>query len=236
MKRYWWSAFIAIAFVAMVSCQNSEEKAVREFGIHFGEMVQNGDKQGIKDVYSGVVDYDESHLTFYRDKVDIFPEGDGKYKVRYGDGAYIIVRTGLNGAMEVVESGGIFTKAEAKKETKKAEKPAKKEKVTPAPRISYSAFNDGYNVLYGSFNYKGAEYPFTVNFNYDSYSGKVTSAYYEATNTGGRNKVNSMKISSDERNITISGPGLSITASGSPGSYSGYMTRGKHSGSIIMNL
>lgn len=87
---------------------SSKDEAVKEFAINFGEMVQNNDVKGIQSVYSGEGDVSNSHLTFYRDKVDIFPEGEDRYKVRYGDGAYIIVKTGLNNAMEVVDSRGIF--------------------------------------------------------------------------------------------------------------------------------
>lgn len=87
---------------------SSKDQAIRDFAINFGEMVQNNDVNGIKSVYSGEGDINNTHLTFYRDKIDIFPEGEDKYKVRYGDGAYIVVNIGLNNAMEVVESKGIF--------------------------------------------------------------------------------------------------------------------------------
>ena len=101
------------------SCkESSKDQAVRDFAVNFGEMVQNNDIKGIKSVYSGEGDVNNAHLTFYRDKIDIFPEGEDKYKVRYGDGAYIIVKIGLNNAMEVVESNGIFESNESNSNNK----------------------------------------------------------------------------------------------------------------------
>ena len=239
MKKHTLYCLLIAVICVMAGCGKSEKKAVKEFGVHFGEMVQNNDEKGIRNVYPDLGDYSSSHLKFYRDKVAIFEEDDGLYKVRYGDGAYIIVKTGLDGAMEVVESKGIFEKGKKEKEEKVAtaeetvEKPAQKPQ-----RPAYSAFNDGYNVLTGSFYYQGATYGFTVSFNYDTDTGRVSNAvYYADYNTSGaKNKINSMTISTNEKSVSIKGPGLSIKASGSPGSYSGSMTRGKHSGTCSMWL
>lgn len=204
----------------LTGCRQSKEKAILEFGIHFGEMVQNEDAQGIKSVYPDVGTYTGSHLKFYRDKIDIFEEGEDKYKVRYGDGAYIIVKIGVNDAMEVVSSQGIFD-------------------FTPQGAqggASAAGFVNGHNVLNGSFNFNGGKFPFSITFNYDAASGTISGAvYYAAYNGGGaRNSISSMTLTSGGRELTVSGPSLHISASGSPGSYSGYMTRGNHSGTCTL--
>ena len=238
-RRIIYCFWVVATLIVFASCNKNQENALMDFGIHFGEMVQNKDAQGIKSVYPDVGEYTDSHLVFYRDKIDIFPEGDDKYKIRYSDGAYIIVRTGLNGAIEVTSSQGIFENKPMAKTSGKTEQ-TKKESISnsvPEPRIN-SVFEDGYNVLYGSFNYKGAEYGFTVSFNYNTSTGKVRNAvYYADYNTSGaKNPINSMIISANEKSITISGPKLSIKASGSGGYYSGKMTRGDHSGTCTMSL
>lgn len=222
MKKLLYAILMLTLAISVGSCKKSEEKKVLNFGIYFAEMVQNNDTRGIRQVYPDVGNYESAHLSFSPDRVDVFRQGDGVYKVRYDDGAYIIVRTGLKGAMEVLESEGIFSKSSKSGSSSK--------------RSTNSAFNDGHNTLDGSFNYKGAEYGFYITFDYDTSTGTVTGAHYKAKNgsSNSGNKITSMIISSDESEITISGPGLSITASGSPGSYSGYMTRGSHSGSIRM--
>lgn len=94
--------------VGLTSCKGSNEDAVKEFGIEFGEMVQNKDFSGIKSVYPDAGNITNAHLKFHRDKIAIFEEGDDRYKIRYEDGAYIIVKKGLNDAMEVVKAVGIF--------------------------------------------------------------------------------------------------------------------------------
>lgn len=88
--------------------EGDKEQALMEFAIKFGEMVQNKDADGVKAVYSDAGNINTAHLTFYRDEIDIFPESDNQYKIRYSKGAYIIVKVGLNNAMEVVKSEGIF--------------------------------------------------------------------------------------------------------------------------------
>ena len=165
----------------MASCQKSEDKAVLEFGLNFGEMVVNKDKQGVKRVYPDLGDYSDAHLTFSRDQVDVFPEENGLYKVRYSDGSYIIVKPGLNGAMEVVDSKGIFEtgdnsvekekKNEPSKEEKAEAKPEKKEKEA-APLIN----NSPYPIAPGSHTLSGkaeGKYPIVVYLNVSS-SGSVS--------------------------------------------------------------
>lgn len=241
MKRLLNYCILTCMIFLMASCGNSEEKNVKDFALNFGEMVKNNDANAIRNVYPDLGDYSSCHLSFYRDDVDIFPEENGKYKVRYGDGAYIIVRTGLDGAMEVVDSKGIFEKNTVEQNVEVAEPRKPKEPKEPKPepqRSGPSAFSDGYNVLTGAFNYKGADYGFTVSFTYDTSTGKVRDAVYYAdyNSAGARNPISSMVVSANERNITIKGPKLSIKVSGSPGSYSGSMTRGTHSGTCRMWL
>lgn len=239
MKKLISGAVLLLCILVISGCKDSKEKAIMDFAVNFGEMVKEKDVQGIKDVYPDVGEIRSMYLNFDKNKIDIFPEGKGKYKIRYGNGAYILVRTGLNDAIEVTGSEGIFENgapAVAKEETVKeipAPAPTPKPAPTPAPVVSNSVFNNGSNVLNGSFNYQGAEYGFIISFNYNTSTGRVSNAVYKATGYGGgsTNKINSMVISGNESSISISGPGLSINVAGSPGSYSGSMTRGTHSGS-----
>lgn len=169
MKKFF-TQFLCIAMIAIVaSCGNSEEKKVLEFGMNFGEMVVNNDKQGIARVYPDLGTYTSAHLSYHRDQVDIFPEEDGKYKVRYGDGSYIIVKPGLNGAMDVVDSKGIFeTGDEAQavevEQPKAKEKPAEK----PEPKVKESKpliNNSPYPIAPGSHTFSGkaeGKYPIVV--------------------------------------------------------------------------
>lgn len=112
MKKIVTCCFIMM-LMALTGCIKKGEKSVLKFGINFGEMVVNNDKEGIKNLYPGVGDYTSAHLKLYRDEVEVFPLEDDKYKVRYGDGAYIIVQKGYKGGMEVVSSEGIFERATA---------------------------------------------------------------------------------------------------------------------------
>lgn len=110
MKRKIFSVVVVLALVTGFSgCKISKEKAVEKFAIEFAEMVQNKDEKGIRRVYPEVGDISSAHLEFNKDKIDIFPEDDNQYKIRYEDGSYIIVKRGLNNAMEVVKSEGIFS-------------------------------------------------------------------------------------------------------------------------------
>lgn len=95
-------------------------------------------------------------------------------------------------------------------------------------------FNDGWNTLNGSFNYKGAEYPFEINFCYNRSTGTVTEALYIATGTGSKNKINSMRFNYDGTEFWVKGPKLEIhaTAPDLIPKYKGTMTRGTHSGTI----
>lgn len=99
---------VSLGFVTGCKPKNSDEELVRDFGVKFGEMIQNKDANGVKSVYSEAGDIENTKLVFHRDKIDIFPEDDGKYKIRYEDGAYIIVKRGLNDAFEVVSTNGIY--------------------------------------------------------------------------------------------------------------------------------
>lgn len=145
------SSVMIFSFSMLWSCKDSsKEKAVMDFAINFGEMVQNNDANGIRAVYSGDGDVNNAHLTFYRDKIDIFPEGVDKYKVRYGDGAYIIVKIGLNNAMEVIDSKGIFESKNANLKGRGSNElitevaPLHKKKATPAGLPDYDWLSYSY--------------------------------------------------------------------------------------------
>lgn len=99
---------VSLGFVGCKSKGNIDEELVRDFGVKFGEMIQNKDENGVKSVYSEAGDIENTKLVFHRDNIDIFPEDDGKYKIRYDDGAYIIVKRGFNDAFEVVSTNGIY--------------------------------------------------------------------------------------------------------------------------------
>lgn len=136
---------MVFSVVTLWGCkESSKEEAVREFAINFGEMVQNNDVKGIQAVYSGNEDVSNPHLKFYRDKVDIFVEGEDKYKVRYGDGAYIIVKTGLNNAMEVVDSKGIFESKGSKELITEVAPLHPNKKTTPAGLPNYDWLSTAY--------------------------------------------------------------------------------------------
>lgn len=117
-----------LCVMSLTSCDkikdrlSGKDKALMEFAVKFGEMVQNKDQAGVKDVYADAGDVNTANLKFNRDDIDIFPEEDGLYKIRYGNGAFIIVKVGLNNAMEVVKSEGIFNgKAAAANQINKVE-------------------------------------------------------------------------------------------------------------------
>lgn len=252
MKKFLIAALFLGCMLTFTDCKkiksDSKEEVLMEFAEKFGEMAENNNIRGIKDVYPDAGDIKEAYLNFNKDKIEIFPEGDGKYKIKYGGGASIVVRTGLNDAVEVLSTEGILEmndekKAEAKKETPKKE--VKKKEVVEDDDDDYepvhrsSLFSDGYNSMSGSFHFQGADYGFIITFNYNSRTGKVSGASYEATGYGGggsKNKINSMTITND-RSISIKGPGLSIKASGSGNGYfSGSMTRGNHTGTCSLSI
>ena len=254
MKKIFSITLLLLCIMAVTGCgkNNSDEKSLNEFAVKFGELVQRKDLNGIREVYPNAGSSFSPNLTLDIDRHEIFPEGDNKYKIKFGGGSSITVRMGLNGAIEVLSSDGIFsatsdvvasedsTPTESIKSTEsRSRKLESKPAPAPEPRYRSTVFSDGYNVLNGSFNYQGAEYGFIVTFNYDSATGKVSNAMYEATGYGGggaKNKINSMTISNDDRKISITGPGLKISASGSNGYYSGSMKRGTHGGTCTMSI
>lgn len=173
--------FTGVLFVVLLGitgCQNSEESNVKEFGLNFAEMVINNDTAQIKRVYPDLGTYSVSHLSYHRDEIDIFKEQDGNYKVRFGDGGYIIVKPGLNGAMEIVDSKGIFEKEMPKAEKeKKEEAPVKKE---PKKLIN----NSLYPIAPGSYTFTGkaeGKYPIIVYLTVDSYGDVRGKMAYKST-------------------------------------------------------
>lgn len=94
------------------SSSGSSEDVVMEFAQEFGKMAKSGDISGIKAVYGGKETVRSASLDYDPENIEIFPEDDDKYKIKYGNGAYIIVRLGLNDALEVIDSEGIINTEE----------------------------------------------------------------------------------------------------------------------------
>lgn len=243
MKKIISAAIIMMCLIITTGCKNSNsnEKVLRDFALKFGTMAENKNLDGIREVYPNAGDIESISLNFNKDKIEIFPEEDNVYKIKYNADAMILVRLGLNDAVEVLSSKGIIKNKVPESETKtvtvSAPKPTPAPKPAPEPRVS--VFSDGYNVLNGSFNFQGATYGFIITFNYNSSTGRISDAMYKATGygAGSANKINSMTVSANGRNLSISGPSLRINASGNgSGSFSGSMTRGTHSGSCSMWL
>ena len=95
---------------------------------------------------------------------------------------------------------------------------------------------DGRNVMSGEFHYAGADYGFELVFDYDSATGSVTNATYEATAYPGKSKMNDVRFSGNT--ITVSSSNTFIQASAHPGSsvYEGEMTRGDNVGTCTLVL
>ena len=104
--------FILLTVFLMGCGGDSKEKAVEDFAKKFGMMAKYGDVNGIKEVSSLKEDIKSASLDYNEANISIFPQGDDKYKISYGHGAYIIVCVGLHDAIEVIDSQGIFTTSE----------------------------------------------------------------------------------------------------------------------------
>ena len=87
---------------------NSQERAVEDFAKKFGMMAKYGDVNGVKDVSGIKGEINSVSLDYDENKIKIFPQGDDRYKINYGNGAYIVVTVGLHDAIEVIESEGII--------------------------------------------------------------------------------------------------------------------------------
>lgn len=107
---------------------------------------------------------------------------------------------------------------------------------------SSSGLATGHHVMEGEFTFQGAEYGFTVEFDYNAATGTASNVTYQAAGYGGKSKLSSMTVGDNGRDITIkgtaSGTKTEINASASPGSniYSGYMVRGNNRGPCKMIL
>ena len=120
---------------------DTPEDAVTAFAQHFGEMVNNNDIVGVRNVYdtNGTINSLNGNLNL--DEIEIFPEEGGKYKIKYGAGKNIVINVGLNNAIEVVESQGIVNIGSAAAETVSAsvETPTARVETTDAPKVSDEA-------------------------------------------------------------------------------------------------
>lgn len=140
-------AFMTLTLLATGCILNSDETQVKKFGEKFAEMIQNKDEEGVKAVYPDAGDIKDTHLVFHRDEMDVFPEGEGEYKIRYSNGAYIIVKKGLGDAFEVVKTEGIYEpkkEKEAKTEEVKVAPLHKEKKSTPAGLPNYDWLSSNY--------------------------------------------------------------------------------------------
>ena len=106
MKKYLSFIFILLVFI-FVDCKD-ENRAVKEFSLRLGEILESNDVGAILDVYPTADTTQIPMLSFDKDRIKIFPESDGTYKINYGNGAYAIVRHGYDDAFEVIESRGIY--------------------------------------------------------------------------------------------------------------------------------
>lgn len=106
-----------------------------------------------------------------------------------------------------------------------------------AKAVSSGVLKSGSNYMKGSFNYAGANYGFSLSFNYNPSTGQASGGRYEADGYGGSTKV-SVSVTNGGRNIVASGNSTYINISAPAGStvYSGSMTRGTHSGSCRVTL
>ena len=103
---------IVLVSIFLACCSGSSEndsnkKMLKDFAIRFGEMASNNDLVGLQKVYPEAEGI--SNLSFYYnpDQIEIFPEGNDTYKIKYDNGVSLIVRAGYDGAMEVVSSTGL---------------------------------------------------------------------------------------------------------------------------------
>lgn len=100
-----------------------------------------------------------------------------------------------------------------------------------------SLFANGRNIFQGTFNFQGADYGFEIQFDYNTDTRQASNASYIATGTNSTTNITSMTFSTDESYVAISGPSLYLSAKlDSEGNYVGDMTRGDHSGTIVMRL
>lgn len=102
---------------------------------------------------------------------------------------------------------------------------------------SSGVLKSGRNSMTGSFNYAGADYSFSLSFNYNPATGQTSGGKYEATGYAGETKV-SVAVSNNGRNIVVSGKSTYIDISAPSGSklYTGTMTRGNHNGTCRVKL
>ncbi len=109
-----------------------------------------------------------------------------------------------------------------------------------SPRGSSSGSNSAQMIVRGDFEYKGAEYGFSLKFYYNPSTGRITSVYYAPKATGKYSKVQGeWYISSDRIYIngkTADGVKTEIDAYIQDGGMLGSMRRGSHYGSCYFYM
>ena len=101
--------FISILVLIMVvSCANPEHEAVKGFAKKFERAMKDNDIETLREMYPNKDVSNPALFTFYDSEPEIFPLEPNKYKVKYGSLGHIIVRVGLDNAMEIEDSEGMF--------------------------------------------------------------------------------------------------------------------------------
>ena len=105
------TALLAVVCMILFSgCSgHSESDTVQDFAIRFGELAQQGNLSAIRDVCPEAANATAVALSFNPEKVEIFPEDEHEYTIKYGNGASIRIRVGLSDAVEVINTTGILT-------------------------------------------------------------------------------------------------------------------------------
>lgn len=120
MKKLFNLVLIVFLGLSFIGCGKSDADAVKEFAVRFGNMVESHDDIAISDVYPNADLSSPYSMEFDESRIEIFPEGDNRYTIKYGNGASVTVRVGLENAVEVIGSEGIFNEKSPKQETEVA--------------------------------------------------------------------------------------------------------------------
>lgn len=116
MKNYLFRMMaVATLIFILTGCASKHEdqhNGIEEFAETFGEYAKQGNMEEIRKVCPEAAQWNGVSLNYNADNIEIFPEGENVYTIKYGPDASIKVREGLNNAMEVIETMGIFNGGE----------------------------------------------------------------------------------------------------------------------------
>lgn len=140
-------------------------------------------------------------------------------------------------AAEEIETA-VETQSEEDAETGTESQVTSQEKELILPnKNNSSVLLDGENIYDGTFTYEGADYDFVVRMYYDESTGTITKATYEPQGYSGLTNLTTATINGDA--LHLKGGNTEITAKLNDSSipeFEGRMTRGNHSGPIIMSV